>query len=473
MLFNSWPFVVFLAIVLAVYPRLSLRGQNLFLLVSSYFFYSWWDWRFTGLLLLSTTLDYYFALAIHNSPNTRVRKRVMIFSIIVNLTILGFFKYFNFFVDSLGSLLSGLGLQPNLPLLRLALPVGISFYTFQSMSYTIDVYRGELMPTRKFVDFALCVSFFPHLVAGPILRASMVLPQVERPRIVSTEKIVSGLNLMLLGFFKKVVIADTMAPLVNDAFSGSGAHNSGFLLGGLYAFALQIYGDFSGYTDIARGVARLMGFELMENFNAPYLSRNITEFWRRWHISLSTWLRDYLYISRGGNRRCHARTYVNLFLTMLLGGLWHGASWTFVIWGGLHGIYLAIHKFVLGGKAVNLAWPRTIGGWLIDVLKIFAVFHLVCLSWVFFRAPDFASAVTYLTGIFSFDSMTSIPMAVMVAAALVVTLDLLQTWKRTHTWIPQLPLLARYAVVELLLLGIAAALIAQAGTLTPFIYFQF
>ena len=353
MLFNSLVFLGFLSVVLMVYPRLHWRRQNLFLLAASYYFYGTWDWRFTSLLMISTVVDYFVGQRIHMATEIRRRKLLLTISVMVNLGILGFFKYFNFFVDSLGVLLDGAGFDPHLPVLRIILPVGISFYTFQTMSYTIDIYRKRMEPTRNFIDFALFVSFFPQLVAGPIERARVLLPQIAAPRQVTRPMITSGLNLMLMGYLKKVAIADTLAPLVDQIFSQPAGLDTGTLLTGVYAFAFQVYGDFSGYSDIARGVSRLLGFELLENFNAPYLSRSITEFWRRWHISLSTWLRDYLYIGLGGNRKGEFRTYINLFLTMLLAGLWHGAAWTFVVFGALHGVYLTVEKIWLKDKVLS------------------------------------------------------------------------------------------------------------------------
>lgn len=473
MLFNSFAFFGFFAIVLIVYPRLPLRGQNIFLLIASYFFYCWWDWRFSGLLLLSTILDYLFALSIYGASSTHRRKLVLFLSVVINLLILCFFKYFNFFSASMAGFLSLFGFEPNLFVLQVILPVGISFYTFQSMSYTIDIYRGELVPTRSFVEFALCLSFFPHLVAGPILRASIVLPQVQRPRTVTKDKVLSGLNLMLIGFFKKIAIADSLAPLANNAFANSGSLSSGELLSGLYAFSIQIYCDFSGYTDIARGAARLLGFELPENFGAPYLSRNITEFWRRWHISLSSWLRDYLYISLGGNRMGTKRTYINLLLTMFLGGLWHGAAGTFIVWGLMHGVFLAMHKLFLLNRKLHTSVSHDLiekGRYLINIL---VTFHLVALTWIFFRAANCSDAWTFLMGILRHNFLYNISIPVLFAGAMVFLIDYIQTQKGTHTWIAELPSLIRVVAVIFLTVSTLAAAIHHTDTTTPFIYFQF
>jgi D-alanyl-lipoteichoic acid acyltransferase DltB (MBOAT superfamily) len=475
MLFNSLIFLVFIIVVLSVYPWLRHRGQNLFLLAASYVFYGYWDWRFNFLLLTSTVVNFWVGRNIHASSNQKQRKWLLFVSVAVNMGILGFFKYFNFFVDSAASLLTAIGFQPHLPVLRVILPVGISFYTFQTMSYTIDIYRGKLEPTKNFIDFALFVSFFPQLVAGPIERAKNLLPQISKPRYIKRENVLTGLNLVLLGYFKKVAIADTLAPIVESIFAAPGEMSSGQLWTGVYAFTFQIYGDFSGYTDIARGIARILGFEIMENFNAPYLSRNITEFWRRWHVSLSSWLRDYLYIPLGGNRHGKIRTYVNLMITMLLGGLWHGAAWTFVFWGLLHGIYLAGHRMILRGNKPDISWPRTFTGWTADIVKIFLTFHLVAFTWILFRSPDFPSAVVYLKGLFLFHQFTDLSAAVLFAGSLMIVLDLAQTWSRSHTWLTerQEVKVLRYTVAQFLFVSVLTASIAHIQTITPFIYFQF
>jgi D-alanyl-lipoteichoic acid acyltransferase DltB (MBOAT superfamily) len=324
MLFHSFQFWAFMTVVGVVYWRLPHRGQNVFLLAASYFFYATWDWRFLSLILTSTTLDFFVARAIAGSSVDRVRRRYLLLSLCVNLGILGVFKYYGFFSTELTRMLAAVGIPASIPLVHLILPVGISFYTFQALSYTIDVYRGQMQPTNRFVDFALYISFFPQLVAGPIERSSHLLPQVMHPRTITRGDFSDGVHLVLLGLFKKVVIADNMAPIVNSIFSRDVAQLSGAeCLMGVYAFAFQIYGDFSGYSSIAKGVAKWLGFDLMTNFSAPYLATSPQDFWRRWHISLSTWLRDYLYIPLGGNRGGRLFTYRNLLLTMLLGGLWH------------------------------------------------------------------------------------------------------------------------------------------------------
>jgi D-alanyl-lipoteichoic acid acyltransferase DltB (MBOAT superfamily) len=398
MLFNSFEFVAFFAVVLLVYPRLQHRAQNVFLLLASYYFYACWDWRFTGLLATSTVVDYCVAHALAAEERAGRRRALLLVSLITNLGILGFFKYFDFFIASAVELLSGMGVSTNPFLLRVLLPVGISFYTFQTLAYTIDVYRRSQEPTRDFIAFGVYVAYFPQLVAGPIERASRLLPQILSPRAVTTQQWASGAQLILWGYVKKVAVADSLAPYVDAAFANPENVSGGTLLLAVYCFALQIYCDFSGYSDIARGVSRLLGIELMENFKQPYLSRNITEFWRRWHVSLSTWLRDYLYIPLGGNRQGAGKQYRNLMLTMLLGGLWHGAGWTFVVWGGLHGIYLAAHKYMTQNRKVGLGEaPRDAGAWGRYILGVVGTFHLVCLAWVFFRAESIDVAYQMLS----------------------------------------------------------------------------
>ncbi|MDA1306433.1 MAG: MBOAT family protein, partial [Acidobacteria bacterium] len=328
------------------------------LLVASYVFYGAWDYRFLSLLGISTIIDYVVALRMADAAG-RHRKAWLIVSLVTNLGLLGFFKYFNFFVDSGNALLIALGVDPMPMRLHIVLPVGISFYTFQTLSYTIDVYRGKLDPTRSLRDFALFVAYFPQLVAGPIERATHLLPQVLNPRRLSMPLLHQGLWLISWGLFKKMVIANNLAIVVDRTFAaGSGATGAEYLIA-IYAFAFQIYCDFSGYSDIARGLAALMGIDLMVNFNNPYAATNPREFWRRWHISLSTWLRDYLYVPLGGNRGALWQTYRALMLTMLLGGIWHGAQWTFVVWGLYHGVWLAVHRWMTMDRGWSLPDTRT------------------------------------------------------------------------------------------------------------------
>jgi D-alanyl-lipoteichoic acid acyltransferase DltB (MBOAT superfamily) len=390
MVFNSGIFIAFLGIVLPLYflLRKHLAAQNLLLLLASYVFYGWWDYRFLGLILLSSVVDYGCAIKIHASQSARQRRFYLTCSILVNLGILALFKYANFFSASLTDLLRSFSLEPSFPLLHIILPVGISFYTFQTMSYTVDVYQRKLSPERHFPTFCLYVCYFPQLVAGPIERAQRLLPQLRKRRDIDWDQIESGALLMLMGFVKKIAVADFLAPSVNYIFADPGSASPTGLLIGVYMFALQIYADFSGYSNIARGISRILGIDLMQNFRLPYLSASFSEFWRRWHISLSEWLRDYLYIPLGGNRHGRVRMFRNLILTMLLGGLWHGAHWRFVTWGALHGLFLCGERLVGTLGAALPTWTRR----LTRPLMILAVFHLTCLGWIYFRATDLHQA---------------------------------------------------------------------------------
>lgn len=344
MVFHSTEFLIFLFITFVCYWSLSksFRAQNILILAASYFFYGWWDWRFLFLLLGSSLLDYVVGFKLDTSKNNK--KNWLLVSIICNISVLSFFKYFNFFIESFQSVVSSLGFIPNEFTISIILPVGISFYTFQSLSYTIDIYRGSLKPTKSLVSFLAFISFFPQLVAGPIERASNLLPQIERPRKFSVNLFNEGVIQILVGLFRKIVIADTLAIYVDTVFASPQFFGATTILLASVFFAFQIYYDFAGYSDIAIGVAKLFGFRFHQNFALPYFSKSISSFWRKWHISLSTWLRDYIYIPLGGNRRGLKRTYINLMVTMLVGGLWHGAAWSFVLWGGLHGVILATEK---------------------------------------------------------------------------------------------------------------------------------
>jgi alginate O-acetyltransferase complex protein AlgI len=397
MLFNSFTFWIFFAVVLLLYRVLPHRAQNRMLLVASYVFYGTWDWRFLSLILVSTVVDFFVGKAIAApAASDSARKRWLILSLCTNLGLLGIFKYLGFFVDSAAALLVALGFEPNLWSLRIILPVGISFYTFQTLSYTIDIYRRQLKPCDDFLDFALYVGFFPQLVAGPIERAKRLLPQIMEARVVTSRDFQLGLYCILLGLFKKVVLADNMALVVDHVFSQPvGSLSAWDCLLGVYAFAFQIYGDFHGYSLIAQGTAFWLGIRLMDNFRHPYFAISPQDFWRRWHISLSTWLRDYLYIPLGGNRGTQVQTYRNLLATMILGGLWHGAAWTFVIWGIIHGGWLAIHRF-LSERAPERAEP----GWLGLGIRMFFTFQIVCVTWLFFRAESVPQAIGFFASLF-------------------------------------------------------------------------
>jgi alginate O-acetyltransferase complex protein AlgI len=390
--FISWQFALFLPLVLlglALMPTRTSR-QALILVSSGIFYAAGTPWHLF-VLALPAVIDYACALRIEGTDDPSERKRWLRLSVVSNLGLLGYFKYADWFVDSFAGLIG----ESTVPL-GIALPIGISFFTFKTLSYTIDVYRREIPACRSLWRYALFVSFFPELVAGPIVRASVFLPQLERKLERSWARTSVGLQLILLGVTKKMFVADRLATFVNPVFAIPEAFSQGTVIAAVIAYSLQIYCDFSGYSDIAIGVARMIGFDLPENFNMPYLATSITEFWRRWHITLSRWLRDYLYVPLGGNRKGERRTYVNLLITMLLGGLWHGAAWTFVLWGMLHGIALAIHK--LWSRIPRRESIATkIGGWAIT-------YSFVCLAWVFFRAADFATAATILRKIFGLES---------------------------------------------------------------------
>jgi alginate O-acetyltransferase complex protein AlgI len=467
MLFDTPIFFAFLAAVTLCYWCLTFRNQNKFLLVASYFFYGWWDWRFLCLMIASTVIDYFIAIKIADTEDRPVRHALLTLSLIVNFSILGFFKYFNFFADSLVAPLSTLGIHASMPLLRIILPPGISFYTFQEVAYIVDVYKGKLSPSRSFLDYGLFISLFPHLIAGPIQRPSHLLPQVQKPRQWDSEKGFDGLLLILEGLFRKCVIADNCALIANAAFGGSFGKPSivvGLL--GMYAFAWQIYGDFSGYSSIARGGAQLLGFHFMVNFRQPYLAESIQEFWRRWHISLSTWLRDYLYIPLGGNRNGERQTYRNLLLTMLLGGLWHGANWTFVIWGGIHGGALATERKFVGEKI-----QRTGNVW--KWMRRIFVFHIVCLAWIFFRAQSLGAAWAMLKGFTAWSWRPEFPAAFMFLALFSLPLMLLDLYLESsgdEYFVASRPVRPRVAF------GLACALVIAflgANQANAFIYFQF
>ena len=399
MYFNSFTFAIFLPTVFLFYWSLKgIRAQNLLLLVASYFFYGCWDWRFLGLIALSSTVDYLAGVGMHSSQSERTRKVLLWISIVVNLSILGFFKYYGFFVESLVSTFGAVGVRMDVHTLNIILPVGISFYTFQSLSYTIDVYRRQVQPTRDIIAFFAYVSFFPQLVAGPIERATHLLPQFLNQRRFDTELAKDGLRQILWGLFKKVVIADNLAVLVEQIYSNHESYNGiGLLLGTVY-FAIQIYCDFSGYSDIAIGTSRLFGFDLMRNFAYPYFSRDIGEFWRRWHISLSTWFRDYVYIplggSRGGSRSKH---FAVLLITFTVSGFWHGASWNFVVWGLLNGLFYL--PLVMVGKHKRDTEIVASGRMLPTLKEIFQIactFALTLVAWVFFRADSLSHAFDFL-----------------------------------------------------------------------------
>lgn len=474
MLFNSFVFAVFFPVILALYWMLSFRLQNILLLVSSYFFYGYWDWRFLSLIAISTIVDYITGLKIEKVKKEQPTKAKMWLwvSIITNLSILGFFKYFNFFIDSLAVILSSSGINPDGLYLSIILPVGISFYTFQTMSYTIDIYRGKMTPTKDFIGFAVYVSFFPQLVAGPIERAKRLLPRILDKRIFNRNQFYEGLHLILLGLFKKVYVADNLAPFVDKIFLASSY--TGFeVIAGAYLFAFQIYCDFSGYSDIARGCAKCMGIELMINFKYPYVAINPSDFWKRWHISLSSWLGDYLYIPLGGNQEGTLKTYRNLSLTMLLGGLWHGASMVFVLWGAYQGAFLIGHRLLKSvfDKFAHLSnkIPRSLS----KIIKIFFMFQFVCIGWIIFRAESITQLKEMTIALFTWQGYSDIiilqplfqfalPLVIFEMVYSIITKNEWSNFKRVPIWTKSII----YAVMFYLFAFYGASA-------ESFIYFQF
>lgn len=399
MLFNSIAYLVFLPTIFILFWSLKnhLKFQNILLLLASYVFYAWWDYRFLGLIIASTLVDYFVGLVLARTLVKHKRKLLLCVSLVFNLGLLCVFKYYNFFIESFIDASQTIGFSVNISSLNIILPVGISFYTFQTLSYTIDVYRKNMEPTQNLLKFSTYVAFFPQLVAGPIERAKHLLPQFSIPKIFESKVAISGLHLILWGLFKKIVIADNCATYVNTIFSNYESLNTLSLVLGAFYFAFQIYGDFSGYTDIAIGTARLLGFDLKRNFNYPYFSRDIAEFWRRWHISLSTWFRDYLYIPLGGSRVSKALQFRNVMIVFLVSGFWHGANWTFIIWGLIHALlfvpllFFNKNRVHLDQVAIQSQLPSFKEG-----IQILITLVLVTLAWVFFRADSIAQAFSYL-----------------------------------------------------------------------------
>lgn len=393
MLFYEMQFILPFILFLGIYAISQRKQQNGLILLASYFFYGMWDWRFLGLLIISTLTDFIVGLLMERAQNNK-RKALLLTSLIVNLGILGYFKYFNFFIESFMTLFPNLTSGDEL-LLSIVLPAGISFYTFQTLSYSIDIYKGAIKPERNIVSFAAFVAFFPQLVAGPIERASNLLPQINTDRSVTAKGILLGSRLFLWGCFKKLVVADNLAELVDPIFLAPESYNSITLLIAGYCFALQIYCDFSGYTDMARGLAKMMGFRLSINFNLPYLSQSITEFWRRWHITLSTWFRDYIYIPLGGNRDGKYRTIRNSLITFLVSGIWHGAGWTFILWGACHGALVSI-ELLLRGSRFHITLSK-----IPRFIRIIITFNIVTFLWILFRSPDLNLFYRYIRSMYN------------------------------------------------------------------------
>ena len=478
MLFNTIDFFIFLPIVFILYWFVfnkHLRTQNMLILIASYFFYGWWDWRFLFLIFLSTVMDYLVGLKIFKSTTQVLRRRWLWLSVGFNVGLLGFFKYFNFFIDSWVDMLNALGMQTESTwTLQVILPVGISFYTFQTMSYSFDIYYKKLEPTNDFIGFAAFVGFFPQLVAGPIERASNLLPQFCSKRTFNLAKAKDGLRQMLWGLFKKVVIADNCASYANMIFDNSDNYSSSTLIMGAFFFAFQIYGDFSGYSDIAIGVSRVFGFDLKRNFAFPYFSRDIAEFWRRWHISLSTWFRDYLYIPMGGSRGDIKIKVRNIIIIFLVSGFWHGANWTFIIWGALNAIYF-LPLLLLNKNRINTNLVAE-NKWLPSLKEFFqmlSTFMITLFAWIFFRADSVVHAFDYLSGIFS-TGLFTIPEILPLYLLYLVMGFMVIEWLGRH---------GEHAIEQLVAygkgwrwlfyFGVIFILFAFAGEEQEFIYFQF
>lgn len=498
MLFNSYTFVVFLLVVLALhYARLSWNIKKINLLVASYLFYALWNPPFVILLWLSTVVDFFVGKKLYEIENPSRRKVLLVVSLVVNLGMLAFFKYGNFLLDNFIALSSALGFEFNPARPDIILPVGISFYTFQTLCYTLDMYKRKHAPEKSLLDFSLFVTFFPQLVAGPIVRPDELIPQFKKPHYANREQFVKGALLLSLGLFMKVVMADTL--LASPADMIFGAKQSLKAIDawlGVLAFSGQIFFDFAGYSTCAIGVAAMLGFHLPDNFKYPYAAIGFSDFWRRWHITLSTWLRDYLYIPLGGNRKGEARTYINLMLTMLLGGLWHGASWTFVVWGALHGIYLCVERLLKarfaganqqdqGGQALIMEKEHAFRASLVPaflagkkkqqfLLALFT-FFLVNITWVFFRAADFDTAGRMIASMFGFDEngIALMPTIDMIKVGVVTIFLVSAHWFMRNNSVWQLAKKARWWIVAIVWSLLLFAIVLSQKSSDSFIYFQF
>jgi len=484
MLFNSIDFAIFLPIVFALFwfvVNRNLRDQNLLIVVASYIFYGWWDWRFLGLILLSTVVDYSIGLLLAKEKREKKRKNLLWISILVNLGFLGFFKYFNFFLDNFISAFSFFGSTLDIRSLSIILPVGISFYTFQTLSYTIDVYKKKLEPTNDFIAFAAFVSFFPQLVAGPIERATNLLPQFFKKKSFDHQNAIDGMQQIVWGLFKKMVIADNCAVFVNAIFNNSEIYAGSTLVLGAIFFAFQIYCDFSGYSDIAIGTSRLFGFNLKQNFAFPYFSRDMAEFWRRWHISLSTWFRDYLYIPLGGSRGNTWKQIRNIFIIFLVSGFWHGANWTFIVWGALNAIYfLPLLLLKRNRTNLNLVAQGKIFPSIKELFQMLITFTLTVFAWIFFRAENLDHAFEYILGIFSgpfFEPpiIKGLGIVKMFKLVLLIKVFMLIEWiGRSKEYALDLPALNNtyIRIITIWVISIIIMLFMSTGQ-QDFIYFQF
>ncbi|MEO2127040.1 MAG: MBOAT family O-acyltransferase [Christiangramia sp.] len=480
MLFNSLDFAVFLPIVFFLYWFVfnkNIKWQNFFVAIASYIFYGWWDWRFLGLIFLSTTIDYFIGIRLDKTYTNRKRKILLWVSIAMNLGLLGFFKYYNFFLDNFESAFSIFGYELNGNSLNIILPVGISFYTFQTLSYTIDVYRKKLSPEKSFVSFAAFVSFFPQLVAGPIERATNLLPQFNKTREFNYEESKIGLRQILWGLVKKIIIADNCAIYANDIFLNYNNYSGSTLFMGAVFFAFQIYGDFSGYSDMAIGTAKLFNFKLMQNFASPYFSRDIAEFWRRWHISLSTWFRDYVYIPLGGSKGSIWMKIRNTFAIFLISGFWHGANWTFIVWGGLNALYF-LPLLLLKRNRKNTGAVVAENSILPSIKEFFQItktFLLAVIAWIFFRSESLSKAFQFLENLFS-RSILNQPEFFPLEFAIILLLFCLGEWvgRKNEFAIESLPRFVNQPVrYSFYLILIMILYLFNPVSSVEFIYFQF
>ena len=480
MLFNSIDFAIFLPIVFVLYwfvTNRSLKLQNFLIVAASFFFYGWWDWRFLSLLLFSIVTDYFIGRWLLIEDNQRKRTMILWISIITNLGFLGFFKYYNFFVENFVEAFRLFGRELNPGTLKIILPVGISFYTFQTLSYTIDVYKRKLEPTKNFIAFAAFVSFFPQLVAGPIERATNLLPQFYKKRSFDYDKAVDGMRQILWGLFKKIVIADNCAFYANEIFNNSADYSGSALILGALFFTFQIYCDFSGYSDIAIGTARLFGFSLMRNFAFPYFSRDIAEFWRRWHISLSTWFRDYLYIPLGGSRGSKSKVIRNVFVIFIVSGFWHGANWTFIVWGALNALYflplLLAHR---NRKNIEIVAKGKLLPNFREVTGMVTTFGLTVFAWIFFRAESLTHALSYIKGIFS-SSIFQLPLLDKdeIIVLVLIGFFLMMEWLgRENQYVIEKMFLKHHRILRIgFYYLIVFLIIVFMGKQQEFIYFQF
>ncbi|MBT4338459.1 MAG: MBOAT family protein [Bacteroidetes bacterium] len=477
MLFNSIEFAIFLPIVFLLYWSVvskNIKIQNSFLLIASYVFYGWWDWRFLSLIIFSSFVDYLVGRGLSKTAEKSKRLLLLLISIFVNLGFLGFFKYFDFFAESFSEAFTLLGSHIEISRLNIILPVGISFYTFQTLSYSIDVYKRKLEPTKDIISFFTFVSFFPQLVAGPIERATNLLPQFYKKRIFDYSKAVDGTRQILWGLFKKMVIADNCANYANDIFNNYTDYSGSLLLLGVVYFAFQIYGDFSGYSDIAIGTSRLFGFNLKQNFNFPYFSRDIAEFWRRWHISLSTWFRDYVYIPLGGSKGNTLGKIRNIFIIFLVSGFWHGANWTFIAWGFVNALFfLPLMLLKYNRKNTDIVAQNKLLPSIKEVLQMGVTFLLTLIAWVFFRSDSILLAFDYLYHMMSFSLFTrpTEKLYYLIYIAILVIVEWLQRNKQHALYLNdvKIPKIARWSIYY----AIIILIFLYRGNQQEFIYFQF